>query len=183
MTEDRLDRAWTLAASHSRRLDPRDLELLAAGSDPDQRLLALALIRKQIGQGEPPEPYLHIARALVPDPDNTCRWQAMIVVGEAISSSPQSVWEVIHERGSSSDKDMRTAVATVLLEHLLEEDFSTYFPKVRDRVLSGDRLFADTLKMCWVHEPDSPQRLKIQHLLDVGARGGLRKEDSSKDAV
>ncbi len=183
MTHDRLVTILAKARNDSVRHDPRALESLASSSDPDQRLLALAHIRKQIGQGEPPEPYFATARRLVDDSDNDCRWQALIVVGEAIGTSPEMVWEVVTGYGSSSDEDMRTGVATVLLEHLLEEHFESYFPKVRDRVLSHDRLFQDTLSRCWVSTSGSHHRARVQHLLDVGAHGGLSTDSGAKDAV
>jgi hypothetical protein len=181
--QDRLQRVWASAQRDDHRRDPRVLARLATSSDPDERLLTLALVRRQIGAGEPPEPYLSIARKLVTDPDNDCRWQALIVVGEAIATNPDSVWEVIAEYGSSPDEDMRTAIATVLLEHLLEAHFDRYFPRVRARTLSGDRLFAEMVSMCWVGTPRSPGRLKIQHVLDVAAQGGLWSASDSTDAV
>src|ERR1041385_3726257 len=99
--QDRLARGWAAGQPGDPRRNPRVLARLATSSDPDERLLTLALVRRQIGAGEPPEPYLSIARKLVTDPDNDCRWQALIVVGEAIATNPDSVWEVIAEYGSS----------------------------------------------------------------------------------
>ena len=183
LTHDRLAQILAKARNDSTRHDPRVLERLASSTDPDQRLLALAHIRKQVGQGEPPEPYLWTARRLVEDVDNDCRWQALIVIGEAIRSSPAVVWDVIARYGSSPDEDMRSAVATVLLEHLLEEYFEAYFPRVRDRVLSGDRLFQDTLSRCWVSTEGSPYRAKIQHLVNIAEHGGWTTDMGAKDAV
>jgi hypothetical protein len=183
LTHDRLAAILAKAQSDGARHDPRALQSLASSPDPDQRLLALAHIRTQVGQGEPPEPYLSTARQLVGDSDNDCRWQALIVIGEAIRSSPETAWEVVVDSGSSPDEDMRNAVATVLLEHLLEEQFELYFPSVRDRVLSRDRLFQDTLSRCWVSTSGSPHRARVQHLLDVAAHGGLSTDSGAKDAV
>src|ERR1041384_2778094 len=114
--QDRLQRVWASAQRDDHRRDPRVLARLATSSDPDERLLTLALVRRQIGAGEPPEPYLSIARKLVTDPDNDCRWQALIVVGEAIATNPDSVWEVIAEYGSRPDEGSSTPRPTVALE-------------------------------------------------------------------
>ena len=41
------------------------------------------------------------------------------------------------------------AVATCLLEHLLEFQFDLYFPRLEREVRSGNRLLADTFMTCW----------------------------------
>jgi hypothetical protein len=106
--------------------DPVELgQLGALANHPDaqRRLLALALIRREIARGAPATDYLPLARTLVEDPDNGCRWQALIVIGEALRTSPEDVWSVIRAHGGSQDSDLRTGVATVLLKHLLKEHF------------------------------------------------------------
>jgi hypothetical protein len=77
------------------------------------------------------------------------RWQAASDLGEHIKDSPQPVWEIIERHGSSSNEDLRTAIATCLLEHLLQHHFKVYFPKVKQKVLAKDALFADTFSRCW----------------------------------
>ncbi|MDB5323843.1 MAG: hypothetical protein JWN40_5474 [Phycisphaerales bacterium] len=51
-----------------------------------------------------------------PDP----RWQAIIRVGTFIESHPEPVWEFARRWGKHAQADLRAAVATCLLEHLLE---------------------------------------------------------------
>lgn len=63
--------------------------------------------------------YFDLARSLIDDCHNTCRWQAMIVIGEYIETDPARVWPIVEHYGQSDDEDMRAAVATVLLEHAL----------------------------------------------------------------
>lgn len=43
---------------------------------------------------------------------------------------------------------MRDAVATCLLEHLLEHHFAEYFPQV-ERLALVEPLFGDTFEWCW----------------------------------
>jgi len=49
--------------------------------------------------------------------------------------------------GANQDADLRAAIATCLLEHLLEHHFELIFPRVERRV-SVDKLFADTFTRC-----------------------------------
>jgi hypothetical protein len=76
------------------------------------------------------------------------RWQAIIAVSEFIVTEPDVVWEFIARWGRNNDKDLRNAIATLLLEHLLEHYFSQYFPKVIAAV-EADSRFASTFARCW----------------------------------
>lgn len=105
-------------------------------------------MRQQIESGIPSSSFFNLARSLITDPDNDCRWQAVIVVGEDIEENPEPVWQVICQFGVSEDEDMRAAVATVLLEHLLEYHFAAYFPRLKEKIEGGTLLLADTLSRC-----------------------------------
>jgi hypothetical protein len=126
-----------------------DVAEMVTSVDPAQRLQALRLMRQRIEVGILSRTFLDLARTLIADPDNDCRWQAVIVVGEYVEDSPEEVWQVISQFGESQDEDMRVAIATVLLEHLLESHFDAYFPRLRERVQGGSLLLADTLSRCW----------------------------------
>ena len=76
------------------------------------------------------------------------RWQAIIAVGHFIQEEPDAIWSFILRWGNSSDEDLRTAVATCLLEHLLEYHFSRFFPQVEEAV-RGNAVLADTFSRCW----------------------------------
>jgi hypothetical protein len=76
------------------------------------------------------------------------RWQAIIRVGEYVETDPEPVWQFIRRWGAYPDEDLRAAVATVLLEHLLEYHFAAYFPLV-EREAVGNPLFGDTFLSCW----------------------------------
>lgn len=92
------------------------------------------------------------ADALLPglpsDEDQDPRWQAIIGIGEFIESEPEAVWGFICRWGGHAQKDLRNAIATCLLEHLLEHHFATYFERV-ERLASSDPLFRDTFQRCW----------------------------------
>ena len=83
-----------------------------------------------------------------PDGAEDARWQAIIAVGEFIGSNPNEVWEFSKRWGSHADEDLRAAIATCLLEHLLEYHFSALFPRVAAEARSS-RSFASTLRLCW----------------------------------
>jgi hypothetical protein len=89
------------------------------------------------------------------------RWQALIAVGQFIESDPDAVWEFIRRWGVNNDEDLRDAIATCLLENLLEYHFTTYFALVEQLALS-DRLFRDTFRRCWqlgqAEEPGNAER-------------------------
>ena len=76
------------------------------------------------------------------------RWQAIIAVGEFIESEPEAVWAFIRQWGGHPQEDLRDAVATCLLEHLLEYHFVAFFPRV-EGLAFADSLFADTFERCW----------------------------------
>lgn len=76
------------------------------------------------------------------------RWQAIIRIAAFIQKEPEAVWAFVLRWGSHEDEDPRTAVATVLLEHLLEYHFERFFPKVTTAVESNV-LFGDTFARCW----------------------------------
>jgi hypothetical protein len=95
---------------------------------------------------------IRVADALLPgmpvDHGIDPRWQAIIAVGEFIESEPAAVWGFIRRWGGHPQEDLRAAVATCLLEHLLEYHFASYFPRVEELV-RADPLFADTFRGCW----------------------------------
>ena len=74
------------------------------------------------------------------------RWQAIIDVAEFIPTDPEPVWEFAARWGCSDDPDLR-AIATCVIEHLLEHHFDLLFARVE--ILARENAsFADTLKLC-----------------------------------
>ena len=83
-----------------------------------------------------------------PDGQTDPRWQAIIRVAEFATSNPDEVWEFAARWGSHSDPDIRAAVATCIVEHLLEADFSSTFPKVAALARANSN-FSLTVRVCW----------------------------------
>lgn len=105
---------------------------------------------------------IHEADALLPgDATDDRRWQAIIRVGEFIESEPEAVWAFVRRWGNHPQEDLRDAVATLLLEHLLEYHFAAYFPRVEELALA-DAQFADTFNRCYqfgqATEPGNAER-------------------------
>ena len=73
-----------------------------------------------------------------PDP----RWQALISLAAHTQAAPQQVWEFARRWGGSEDEDLRDAVATLLLEHLLEYHFESLFSAIEVEV-ARSATFAD----------------------------------------
>src|SRR4051812_18879085 len=107
------------------------LRRLTTSTSSRIRLRALISIRRQIIWRGLKNSYFTMARPLIADRSNKCRWQALIVVGEFVRVDPKRVWQVIKRYGVSPDEDMRSGVACILLEHLLEHHFAEYFPPIR----------------------------------------------------
>jgi hypothetical protein len=92
------------------------------------------------------------AEALLPgqavESGNDPRWQAIIGLSPYIATDPDALLAFCLRWGESADADLRSAVATCLLEHLLEHHFETVFPRV-ELEARGNRRFADCLTQCW----------------------------------
>ena len=75
-------------------------------------------------------------------------WQESIALNENISDSPNEVWQTIVEAlDLTKNGDTIAAIATCLLEHLLEQDF-TWFGSVAERVQRGDDKLLYALSVC-----------------------------------
>ena len=77
------------------------------------------------------------------------RWQAIIEVGDFVETAPEDVWDFVARWGCHPQEDVRAAIATCLLEHLLEHHFPLIFPRV-EQLVHQEPLFADTFRWCWV---------------------------------
>jgi hypothetical protein len=82
-----------------------------------------------------------------PEGESDPRWQAIIDVAEFIPIDPEEVWSFIARWGVHRDEDLRAAIATCLLEHLLEDHFLVYFPRIQ-RLANDSQRFADTFLLC-----------------------------------
>jgi hypothetical protein len=82
-----------------------------------------------------------------PEGNPDSRWKAIIKVGEYIETNPEEVWLFIRKWSTHPSEDLRMAISTCLLEHLLEYHFDMYFPKVKKACYQSKR-FASTFSSC-----------------------------------
>jgi len=75
-------------------------------------------------------------------------WQAAVRLGDFVEVAPNEVWSLVTKWGDSDNGEVRMALATCVLEHLLEYHFDRYFPLVEELALTNSR-FADTFSSCW----------------------------------
>jgi hypothetical protein len=104
------------------------------------------------------------------------RWQAIIRVGQFVETQPEAVWQFARRWGTHAQRDLRSAVATCLLEHLLEHHFELVFQRVRRASLESVR-FADTFASCWSfgRSTDLKNAARIKRL-----RAELRRAHAAK---
>ena len=96
---------------------------------------------------------LAVAEQLLPGrpaPDGTedARWQAIIEVAMFAEREPEVIWPFVLKWGSQEEKDVRAAIATCLLEDLLQYHFDLIFPLVESAAKSNE-LFGKTTAICW----------------------------------
>jgi hypothetical protein len=84
-----------------------------------------------------------------PEGNRDPRWQAIIRVAQFIDSDLDAVWQFARKWARHPSPDVRMAVATSLLEHILEGHFDAIFPRLQIEVDDSNR-FADTLRSCWI---------------------------------
>jgi hypothetical protein len=109
-----------------------------------------------------------------PEGKSDPRWQAIIEIGEFIESNPNEVWHFARKWGTHRNRDLRMAIATCLLEHLLEYHFEGIFPLVEKAAVRSKR-FAETFGYCW----SFGQTLKPENKKRITA---LRKTTRTKRA-
>ena len=82
--------------------------------------------------------------------DEDTRWQAAIVLSEYCESDRDAelIWPLIVKWGSNENEDVRSAIATCVLEHILGYHFDKYFEKCAEIIRSGNLMFGFTFSMC-----------------------------------
>jgi hypothetical protein len=93
----------------------------------------------------------------VPDGQEDPRWQVIIAIAAYIEDEPEPVWSFVERWGQYPDEDLCSAIATCLLEHLLESHFDLLFPRA-ERLALTNPWFAHAVGMCWrLGEAESPE--------------------------
>jgi hypothetical protein len=101
-----------------------------------------------------------------PDGESDPRWQAIMKIEDFIESQAEGVWVFVRRWGKHPNPDLRSAIAVLLLEHLLKYHFDLIFPGVVIEVRKSKR-FRDTLSRCWkLGQASKPRNAaKIDRLL------------------
>lgn len=76
------------------------------------------------------------------------RWQAASALGEFSASDPERIWPLVVKHGSRRHADARMAIATSVLEHILENHFDAFFPRVA-AIARSSLWFHHTFSSCW----------------------------------
>lgn len=148
-----------------------DIELIKSklfSTNKDERLRGLLHIRHLIDNDRETNDLFDFAVRHIEDKDSDCRWQATIIIGEFLNTRQEEIWNIIITYGSSDNRDIRTAIATVLLEHFFEENsnlFDTKFETIRQEISKGNKNLLYTLSMCRFDLPDNSQIEQINKLL------------------
>ena len=121
---------------------------LASGSD-EEKIAALRSMQGQMADGEP-SGYFDLAKKYIADRNADVRWQAIIVIGEYIPSGRRNeeIWNLILDF-CGLDDDMQDALATVLLEHLLEHDFHPTVDRIKTAIPVRAAPLLALLERCW----------------------------------
>ncbi len=103
------------------------------------------------------------ARALEGTKD--ARRQAILAIGNYVEDRPHDVWQFVRRWGTHPSEDVRRAIASCLLERLLENHFDLIFPFVENTSIRSKR-FAGTFRSCTefkrLLEPE--RQTKVAHL-------------------
>lgn len=77
------------------------------------------------------------------------RWAAAAELSEYVFEQPDLIWPMVPRLGSSEVEDIRQAIATNALEHILERHFEAFFPALESEISKGNENLRDTLRLCW----------------------------------
>lgn len=83
-----------------------------------------------------------------PEGESDPRWQAIMKIEDFIETQPEAVWEFARRWGKHPNPDLRSAIAVLLVEGLLEYHFDLIFPNVEIEVRRSKR-FKDILGWCY----------------------------------
>jgi len=112
--------------------------------------------------------------------DEGTRWQAAITLGELAELDPERIWPLVVKHGSRRHADARMAIATCVLEHILEHHFDIFFPRVA-AIARSDKWFRTTFGSCWqMGEAESPRNIKLWNKLEKDLDASSRSSAKRK---
>jgi hypothetical protein len=100
---------------------------------------------------------------VAPEGEKDSRWQAIMSIEDFVETEPEAILPFVLKWGCHEQEDLRTAVAVLLVEHLLEFHFDLIFPRIEKASLKNT-LFADTFqragKFGQAKEPGNSQKFE-----------------------
>jgi hypothetical protein len=75
-------------------------------------------------------------------------WKAACDLSDYRFESPDTVWSFVLRYASNDLEERRFAMAFCVLKPLLGDHFDEYFPKVVERINSGDVRLREVLELC-----------------------------------
>ncbi len=115
----------------------------------NERAKAFMVARRLIREGTPPEQFLEAAGTRLADPDPIARYEAGIVVSEAMPQHAERIWELLLASLSSTGREGRSDLGCLLLEELLNLNPDDYFMRCRREVSGQNFLILDALDVCY----------------------------------
>lgn len=137
----------------------------------DEKIAALKGMRTQIMNGEPAH-FFDLAKGHIGDCNREVRWQAIIVIGEYIPVGirNEEIWNLVIQY-SGVDDDMQQALATVLLEHLLEYDYDCTIKRIATAASDWNTTLRDVLERCWRFGQSDTQWRRVEQIIATWPRG------------
>ncbi len=157
------------------RVDPRDyfpmrftpsekesLKKLARSKELAERRLCVDYLSNGFGVDRNRPFLLDIIDELIPDRSHYVRWQSLIMLEMIAKDHHHRTWPLIVKWGSVKNRDIRMGVGLCILEHLLSDDFTTYFSKINSTIEAGNRRFAYTFTFCRkMGQAEEPENSKL----------------------
>jgi hypothetical protein len=121
-------------------------------------------MQMQVRRGRPKR-YLSLAGRLINDRTKQCRWAAAILIQDFIPFFPDDVWEIVRTSSNTANPDLRDALATVILEHLLEWDFDRVIARIREELVQRNRSIGQVAAQCWNFTGSKVKWARLEKLL------------------
>jgi hypothetical protein len=93
-----------------------------------------------------------VLTAAARDRDGERVWEIAIGMGDDALTRPNVIWDDVASALRFADDDGITAIATCILEHVLENSFDDYIGRVEAEIASGNRNMLEALKRSWKFE-------------------------------
>ena len=79
-------------------------------------------------------------------------WEIAGAMGDDALTRPNAIWDDVASALRYAEDDGITAIASCILEHVLENSFDEYIGRVEAEIASGNRNMLEALKRSWKFE-------------------------------